>query len=116
MQEINSSCKILQGINFQSSRVYLNIVYGLDIEQRKIARRNKEIQEKLDEINERIAQTLGNYEVFDEEGMGGGPQFVKDMQELMDIATDAVKKRKVERNSHKIENFFSEFLCFIFST
>ncbi|XP_075259869.1 uncharacterized protein LOC142351616 [Convolutriloba macropyga] len=73
-----------------------------DIEQRKVARRNREIQDRLDEINGRIEKTLGNYEVMDEELSGGGggsgaTQFVRDMQELMEIATDAVKKRKYMR-------------------
>ncbi|XP_063722781.1 cingulin-like isoform X8 [Symsagittifera roscoffensis] len=68
-----------------------------DIEQRKVARRNRMIQDKLDEINGRVETTLGNYEAAGAEEMGGA-QFVKDMQELMEVATDAVKKRKYMRD------------------
>ena len=79
---------------------FQKVFITLDIEQRKIARRNREIQDKLDAINERISKTLGTYELMEGEeaemGRGGGDmQFVRDMNELMEIATDAVKKRKV---------------------
>ena len=76
------------------SSEYNCLCFVVDIEQRKVARRNRMIQDKLDEINGRVETTLGNYEAAGAEEMGGA-QFVKDMQELMEVATDAVKKRKV---------------------